>query len=240
LEKNLGDSRERAIDNSNHQQDEKILNDLNHLKQPSTKKTLKIKKKTLILYLITIIALSIIIFSNIERDLEPSAAGIFESPQQFLEQGPLIEEPKIDRPLAEENENLEKYESILLEEAQRQNLVVEDVQVEQIIEEGLAQYGISDDDLNNYLEQNQLSMNEFKEQMKEAIAINQLISENVDLASVTVTDEEVDSYIDDNSLRFQDILADDDASEIFRDQTKFQLLAQKQTDLVMDYISTLQ
>ena len=82
IESNIGIAKNIKTSKKN----EEILNNLEHLKNNPNKKTIKIKKKTLILSLIILIALSLVIFSNLGKDSVPLIpTSSFESEQQFLD-----------------------------------------------------------------------------------------------------------------------------------------------------------
>jgi hypothetical protein len=151
-----------------------------------------------------------------------------------------LEDPR----LAEQQERIQQLDpeqvtSSLLEEAGRQNIEITDEDADEFLKKGLEAYQLTEQDLQDQLDQAGVTYKEYIETLKEQLTVAELIKENVDLEKVSVSDGEVENFIQANSAAFQDILEDDDL-DFFKEKVRNKLLMDKQNDLVLDYVETLQ
>lgn len=194
-------------------------------------------KKLGIVILLLVIALFSFVFINKDNSQITGGISSFEGISNIEFKEPLGSEEEIA-----EARNLESefYQELLLEEANNQDIEINDKEIDNYIEDTLKKYEISEQEFNQQLQDSDLTLQEFKEKLQSTLVISELLNQNVDLLSVEVSNEEVDDFIDENSQGFQDIIEDEDTIDILKQQVKFKLLADKQTDLVLDYIDTLQ
>lgn len=140
---------------------------------------------------------------------------------------------------AEESGEKTFDEKLLLEEAKKQNIKVNDTYVDDLIKKNLEAYKVDKEELNKNLQEAGISYEQFKEELSSKIMISELINKNVDLKSVKVSDKEVDNFIEKNKEDFQEFFNNEDDMEALKSRIKLKLLRDKQTDLVRDYVNTL-
>ncbi len=92
-------------------------------------------------------------------------------------------------------------EKIIRQEARRKGIEASDAEVEKAIEEFKAQNGMSQQDLEQSLNNEGLNMGSYKKLMRDQIISSRLISDEVD-AKIFVTDEEIKRYYDANKKDF--------------------------------------
>jgi len=128
---------------------------------------------------------------------------------------------------------------VLQLEAERQNIVVSDELVDSTIQSSLQMYDMTEEELQSQLSKDGMSMESYKAEMKTNLEIAKLITDNVDLDSVTVSAEEVDAYIASNQESFSDFLGSPDAMEMIKIRVRSLLFQQKQNDVISDYVETI-
>lgn len=92
-------------------------------------------------------------------------------------------------------------EKIIRQEAKRKGIEASDAEVEKAIEEFKAQNGMSQQDMEQSLNNEGLNMDSYKKLMRDQIISSRLISDEVD-AKIFVTDEEIKAYYDANKKDF--------------------------------------
>jgi len=120
--------------------------------------------------------------------------------------------------------------SLILQEAKKQNIKINDNEINQEIkqlEENLSEQG---QDLDQALEAQGVSKEELKEQIKIQKIVEKIVGENLD-----VTDEEVNDYIEEN----KDLLAEDADPEETKENVKQQLIQQKMNSEIPLWIESL-
>ena len=148
------------------------------------------------------------------------------SPSGDQEQAPEKHPPKIDA-------------KILLSESKKENIMVTDQQVDDVIKKGLEAYSMSEEDLKQRVSDSGITFDEYKEEIKSRIAVSELVSKNVDLKSVSITDKEVSDYIESHKADFQDYFdAGENLGEL-KSMIRSKLLKEKQTSLVVNYVDSL-
>ena len=141
--------------------------------------------------------------------------------------------------IPQDTEKLKKINAQLLEEAQREQIKVNDSEIENTIKSNLDQFGISNEQLDTELKKAGLTYDEFKEKVKAQMEISTLINSKVNLSQITVSDDEINKYIDDNKQDFQDFLQNEQNLAILKAKVKSLLLKQKQTNAVLSYAESL-
>jgi foldase protein PrsA len=92
-------------------------------------------------------------------------------------------------------------EKIIRQEARRKGIEASDGEIEKAIEEFKAQNGMSQQDLDQSLNNEGLNMGSYKKLMRDQIISSKLISDEVD-AKIFVTDEEIKHYYDESKNGF--------------------------------------
>lgn len=136
-------------------------------------------------------------------------------------------------------QKLEASESTLLIEAKKENIEVTNEQVEDFIQDGLEKNKISEEDFNQRLQESGMTKEQFKEDLQKQLIISELIKENVDLKSVEVSDKEVDDYLESHETEFADFLEDEEDSQALKSRVMMVLLRNKQTELISEYVDSL-
>ena len=222
---------------------------------PKASKNKPINKKIFFVFFIALIlTLSLVVFfksdSSFSQDkITGQAADVphFEAEEKsFGDEESAVQDDKKTSPAEEpldarkETKNLENYDDVLLEEVRKQKIEVSDKEVDGYIQKSLEAYDMSEDELKQYLQDYGITYQQYKEKLKSKLTISELVNENVDLDSVKVSEKEVNEFIEDNENEYQDVINDEETYEVLKSRVKFKLLADKQTELVMDYIDNLQ
>lgn len=84
-------------------------------------------------------------------------------------------------------------ERIILQEAERKGIEASDTEVNSRIEEFKDQNGLSSEDLEMFLREEDMSMNSYRELIKEKIILSKLINEDVD-SKVVIMDREIKEF----------------------------------------------
>ena len=146
-----------------------------------------------------------------------------------------------EAPVGEAAEGLrtEEVKQLLLQEAKEQKVEVNDTTVDSVISANLKAYEVSQEDFVQYLGQNNLTYDQYKSELKLQLAIAELVNKNVDLQNVTVSDDEVNAFIEQNGDSFEDLLEDEGDAEILKSRIKGKLLQDKQSELIAEYVESL-
>ena len=146
-----------------------------------------------------------------------------------------------EAPVGEAAEGLrtEEVKQMLLQEAKEQKVEVNDTTVDSVISANLKAYEVSQEDFVQYLGQNNLTYDQYKSELKLQLAIAELVNKNVDLQNVTVSDDEVNAFIEQNGDSFEDLLEDEGDAEILKSRIKGKLLQDKQSELIAEYVESL-
>src|SRR3989344_2744674 len=140
---------------------------------------------------------------------------------------------------AAEGLRTEEVKQMLLQEAKEQKVEVNDTTVDSVISANLKAYEVSQEDFVQYLGQNNLTYDQYKSELKLQLAIAELVNKNVDLQNVTVSDDEVNAFIEQNGDSFEDLLEDEGDAEILKSRIKGKLLQDKQSELIAEYVESL-
>lgn len=84
-----------------------------------------------------------------------------------------------------------------------------------------------------------MSYDDFRQKIKQRLEISKLIKKNVDLKNVTVTEQEVNDYIEQYKSEFSDFFEHTDKLELLKLKIKAKLLENKRAELVMKYADSL-
>jgi len=159
----------------------------------------------------------------------------------FLQKGG--EGPKAELSVTEEpvsaQELVAEAQPLLLAEAEKQNISINGSVVSQVIEANLKAYNMSEEEFSSYLEENGYTLSGYSEALAEQLAISRLISQNVDLSKATVSDAEVNAFLEEHSMEFQELARDEKDMEALKSQIRLKLLRDKQEKLVVEYLATL-
>ena len=107
-------------------------------------------------------------------------------------------------PATDEKTPIEQLQSpeiikILVGEAAEEEITVSDQQIDEYIEASLKAFQMSEDELKGSLDARDVSYDQYREGVRSQILISELINDNVDLKSVSVSKSEIDDFIEDNS-----------------------------------------
>ena len=120
--------------------------------------------------------------------------------------------------------------SLILQEAKKQNIKINDDEINQEIkqlEENLSEQG---QDLDQVLEAQGVSKDELREQIKIQKIVEKIVGQNIN-----ITDEEVNDYIEEN----KDLFAEDADPEKTKEDVKQQLKQQKMNNEIPAWIESL-
>ncbi|MEK6967609.1 MAG: SurA N-terminal domain-containing protein [Nanoarchaeota archaeon] len=136
--------------------------------------------------------------------------------------------------------DLVQTEKILLQEAQNQNIDVAQAQVDSYISAALAQSEVTKEQLNEKLAENNMTYEQLEVQVRNQLIMAKIIDQNVNLSSITVSEEEIDAYLAAHSEEFSDFTQKPSLLPQLRMRIKYTLLQKKQTAAVMDYLKTVE
>src|SRR3989339_589842 len=122
-------------------------------------------------------------------------------------------------------------ETLILQKAKEQKVVVTDDEINAQVSSVEQSISASGTTLEAALKEENMTLNDFRKQIK-----LQKIVEKIVLASITVSDEEVKTYIDTNKLT----APEGTSAEDFQNQTKETVLQQKKSTAVNEWITELQ
>lgn len=143
-------------------------------------------------------------------------------------------------PLELTQDDLIEINEKLVKEVEKNDIEVLDSEVDDFINEGLSISNISKEDFEEQLSSVNLTIDEYKDQLKEQIAISKLIEENVDIESVTVTKKEVNDLFEKEMSDVEDLFEDDEyAKEMILQRLEFEIKQQKQQKLILEYVESL-
>lgn len=141
--------------------------------------------------------------------------------------------------LEDKKAELEDAKVLLVEEAKKQQINVEDKNVEDAIQKSLEAMSIDRQQFESELQKTGLTYDKYKEEVKTQLMISELINRNVNLTEVKVSDDEVNNYIESNKEDFKDFFGEEEALALLRDKVKALLLEKKQKGVVMEYVDSL-
>jgi hypothetical protein len=127
---------------------------------------------------------------------------------------------------------------LLLKEAEKEGIEVSDEELEGQISNQLYIAGITKEDFLDSLETEGQDYDKFMKDYRDQIAVMELIDQKVDLESAEVTEDEV---IDKLEIAFSEVkdLINDDMKEAAFQKVKMQLISEKKSELVADYVNKL-
>ena len=171
------------------------------------------------------------------------ASGSFDNSQGFAvesqgSQNSVQAQLDSAQPVGEKLDSKES-KAVLLKEAGKQGIVVNDTSVNELIKANLVVYQLSEPDFVLYLEQNGFTLEQYKAELKDQIAIAQLVNKTLNLQDVKVSDEEVDDFVEQNSDAFGPFLEDENDLADLKTRIRYKLLQDKQTELVLEYVENL-
>ena len=134
---------------------------------------------------------------------------------------------------------LKEAHKVLLDEAKRQRIEVNDSTAENMIQRSLEAYKMPMEDFLKYLQDYNMTYDHYKESLKSELMISELVNRNVNLTDAKVSDSEVDAFIQAHKDELQDILSDKGALATLRSKVKSSLLQEKQAKLVLDYANSI-
>ena len=231
-----------------------ISNEVPNAKVPNTSKKRPFNKKFGFIFVIAIIlAVSLLVFFNSKmNDSQDKITGMATDASQlkvedksFEDEENAVEDDKKTPPKEEpfdakkETQNLENFDNLLMEEAKKQNMEVSDGEVDNYIQKSLEAYDMSEDELKQYLQNYGVTYQQYKDELKSKLTISELVNKNVDLDSVKVSEKEVNGFIEENSNDFQDVINDEEAYEMLKSRVRSKILADKQTELISEYVESL-
>ena len=171
------------------------------------------------------------------------SSGSFDNSQGFAveapgEQNSVRAQPDSAQPVGEKL-NSKEAKAVLLEEAGKQGITVNDTAVNDVIKANLEVYQLSELDFVQYLERNGFTLEQYKAELKEQIAIAQLVNKTVKVQDVKVSDEEVDEFVEQNRDAFGPFFDDPKDVADLKTRIRYKLLQDKQTELVLEYVESL-
>jgi len=143
-----------------------------------------------------------------------------------------ITEAEIEEAIAKRN--------VLLEEADNQEIIISDDDANAYIDNIKIFKDISDEEFNAQLKQQGMTEEEAIQQVKDMMAISQLLEQEIDL-ELKVSEEEIDAYIEKNMADIYEIVLEYDTEniEIFREKARQQVYVTKQKIIIDNYIDSL-
>ncbi|MBI2145572.1 hypothetical protein HYU18_04600 [Candidatus Woesearchaeota archaeon] len=82
-------------------------------------------------------------------------------------------------------------------------------------------------------------MEQYKAELKDQIAIAQLVNKTLNLQDVKVSDEEVDEFVEQNRDAFGPFFDDPKDVADLKTRMRYKLLQDKQTEMVLEYADSL-
>lgn len=128
--------------------------------------------------------------------------------------------------------------NVLVVEAKNKQITVSDDEVDAFIQNSLAQASMTIDDYNNRLAQAGIGEEQYKAELKEQIMIAKLINDSINPENYSVSDSEVNSFIDANKDAYADFIEDENPAilETLKARIKFEMEQKKKVDLLKAFI----
>lgn len=218
----------------------------------SSYKEFKSLKIAILLCMIAVMILSIVSCKTGQesRSFNSPSSTTGQQPQEKISEGGGIRQQNVASGYEKayekaQNETLKKIEQLkaeqkmLVTEAKKENISVSDKEVDNYIQKGLSAFNLTKEDLMQKILQAGMTYEDYRKSLKETLAISQLISRNINISNVKISDEEVADYIEQHKEDFADFIADTSAMVALKAKVKVKLLKDKQMLLVHDYVSTL-
>lgn len=194
----------------------------------------EISGKTLMLVsilVITVVIASIFLYYQIDSKEESSAHAKLNPTAT----GQAIGEQKIEDLIGARKEQ----ERLLLSEIKKENISISDGELDAFIRKGVAAFNMSEKELQVRVRSTGMTFEEYREKLRKNLEISQLIRKKVDLQNVSVSEKEVDDFIDAHAADFGDLLKDESKLSLIKSNIRMNLIRDKQMALVREYIAML-
>lgn len=135
----------------------------------------------------------------------------------------------------------EKIPAALLQEAIRQNISVSEKDVDKAIEVLMKKANMTEEQYHRYILTTYPTLNAFRAKITDNLKIIKLVNENVNLSSITVTDEDIDNFINENKefMPLRQLENDTQFKEKFYRLAKQQIIQKRQQQLINEYINSI-
>lgn len=190
------------------------------------------------------------VFSNIYHHKESLPVGLVTQtaflPSPYAESNLVTTE--VGKPPAPDQESQlqeslssEERRELLLREAVKRKITVANDTVDTFLTTMKTVSGLDDAAFRTFLTDNGYTLEEYREEVSNALAISQLLEQELHLSEVQASDREVEGVIDQNHGEFAEIIEiDPDMEEYLRNRVQRTLTREKQEELVEEYLETLE
>lgn len=130
---------------------------------------------------------------------------------------------------------------LLLQEAERKGVTATDEEIESYLSQLKSASSLDDADLEQRLSEMGTALEEYKENLREMFTVSKLLTQELGIQNVRVTEAEVSSYLQENQEEFQDIFAEGDPElqQLFKARLQQKLTLEKQQEIIQGYLETL-
>ena len=177
--------------------------------------------------------------SNKDSNIESKYSFVSDKPISGTEPSPAEDTINQQKELEAKKAELEEAKALLVEEAEKQQINVDDKNVDDTIQKGLEAMDIDKQQLENELQKIGMTYDKYREEVKTQLMMSELINRNVNLTEVKVSDDEVNNYIENHKEDFKDFFDEEETLALLKGKVKSVLLEKKRTEVVMDYVNSL-
>ncbi len=206
-------------------------------------------KKIIILIGIALILISFIVAYN---SIKPTGKFIYSENLEVSVNGEKITSEDVENIYAKipdiQKEETTKEEilndlinqKLLLQEARKNGIEVTEQEVESYLGQLKSFNGLNEDELEEQIKITGFTIDEYRNNLKDAITISKLLNQELDLQKIVVSDSEVESVLNGNG-DLEELLPEDDLEfeNALRDRIKQKLILDRQKELVSNYVESL-
>ena len=132
-------------------------------------------------------------------------------------------------------------QKLVLQEAEKNGVSTTDGEIDTYIQQVKAAHNINGEELEKYLAGSGYTLEEYKDSLREQIIISKFLTNELHLQNVSVSDSDVENFIEQNKEEFQFVFdeQDPDLEAQLRGRLRYKLMEEKQKELVSDYLESL-
>lgn len=132
-------------------------------------------------------------------------------------------------------------QKLLLQEADKKGVAATDEEVEEYLEQIRTFSGLNESALEEQVSKWGYTLDEYRRSVKEMITVSSLLDKELDLRNISVSNSEVNSYMQKNKEEFRDIFSqgDTELESMLKSRVKQKLTLEKQQALVNNYMKSL-
>ncbi|MBI2549372.1 hypothetical protein HYW21_08545 [Candidatus Woesearchaeota archaeon] len=208
------------------------------------------KRHSVIVVCVLFLALFTVgVFYNIYHHKESLPSALVTQTKSLSSTNPesnLVTTPDRTATLNQESQLQESYSpeerrELLLHEVAQQEITMTNDTVDSFVTNIKTMSGLDDRGFSQFLTDNGYTLEGYRKELSDALAISQLLEQELHLSDVKASDHDVDKFMEEHQGEFAEILEiDPDMEEYLQGRVQRTLTREKQEKLVQEYLKTLE